>query len=78
VMALLIYGILEQRVRENMKQEEKPLILAGRRKLYKPTAQVLLKELQEIKIIFIQQGWADDVEKGRKTTELTQIKGRLD
>jgi transposase len=56
VMALLIYGILEQRVRENMKQEEKPLILAGRRKLYKPTAQVLLKELQEIKIIFIQQG----------------------
>lgn len=56
VMALLIYGILEQRVRENMKQEEKPLILKGRRKVTKPTAQVLLQELQEIKVIFIQQG----------------------
>jgi transposase len=30
VMALLIYGILEQRVRENMKKEEKPLISWGR------------------------------------------------
>jgi len=55
VMALLIYGILEHRVRENMKQEEKPLILAGKRKVNQPTAQALLKELQEIKIIFIHQ-----------------------
>jgi transposase len=56
VMALLIYGILEHRVREKMKQEEKPLVLSGRRKLFRPTAQVLLKELQEIKVIYIQQG----------------------
>lgn len=38
-MALLIYGILENRVLENMKQEEKPLVLAGKRKLFKPTGQ---------------------------------------
>lgn len=55
IMALLIYGILEHRVRENMKQEEEPLVLAGNRKLFRPTGQVLLKELQEIKIIYIRQ-----------------------
>lgn len=55
VMALLIYGILEYRIREKMKQEETPLILAGNRKLFRPTGQVLLKELQEIKVIYIRQ-----------------------
>nr|WP_257347385.1 IS1634 family transposase [Pseudalkalibacillus decolorationis] len=55
VMALLIYGILEHRVRENMKQEEKPLVLAGNRKLFRPTGQVLLKQLQEINVIYIRQ-----------------------
>ncbi|MFS0645928.1 hypothetical protein [Siminovitchia sp. 179-K 8D1 HS] len=54
-MALLIYGILEHRVREKMKQEETPLVLAGKRKLFRPTGQVLLKELQEIKVIYIRQ-----------------------
>ena len=29
VMALLIYGILEHRIREKMKQEETPLVLGG-------------------------------------------------
>ncbi|MEI3611405.1 hypothetical protein [Pseudogracilibacillus sp. SO30301A] len=37
VMALLIYGILENWVRENMKQETDPLVLAGNRKLFQPT-----------------------------------------
>jgi len=55
VMALLIYGILEYRIREKMKQEEKPLILAGKRKLFRPTGQVLLKQLEEIKVIYIHQ-----------------------
>ncbi|WP_243293179.1 hypothetical protein [Bacillus sp. FJAT-47783] len=39
-----------------MKQEKEPLILAGKRKVFQPTAQALLKELQEIKVIYIQQG----------------------
>ncbi|MFS0647492.1 IS1634 family transposase [Siminovitchia sp. 179-K 8D1 HS] len=55
VMALLIYGILEHRVREKMKQEETPLVLAGKRKLFRPTGKVLLKELQEIKVIYVRQ-----------------------
>ncbi len=38
-----------------MKQEKSPLILAGKRKLFRPTGQVLLKELQEIKVIYIRQ-----------------------
>ncbi|WP_243293149.1 hypothetical protein [Bacillus sp. FJAT-47783] len=56
VMVILIYGILEYRVREKMKQEKERLILAGKRKVFQPTAQALLKELQEIKVIYIQQG----------------------
>ncbi|WP_245976847.1 hypothetical protein [Oceanobacillus arenosus] len=55
VVALLVYGILEIRVREKMKQEKDPLILAGNRKLFQPTGRVLLKELREIKIMYIQQ-----------------------
>ncbi len=55
-MVILIYGILEYRVREKMKQEKERLILAGKRKVFQPTAQALLKELQEIKVIYIQQG----------------------
>ncbi|MFA1820110.1 IS1634 family transposase [Virgibacillus oceani] len=55
VMALLVYGILENRVREKMKEEKNPLVLGGKRKLFRPTGQVLLKELQKIKIIHIRQ-----------------------
>ncbi|WP_257987968.1 IS1634 family transposase [Bacillus sp. V33-4] len=55
VMALLVYGILENRVRENMKKEEEPLVLASRRKVDQPTAQVLLKELKNIRLIYIEQ-----------------------
>lgn len=56
VMALLVYGILEYRIRSKMKNEKNPLILAGNRKLFEPTGKALLEQLNDIRIIVIRQG----------------------
>ncbi len=48
VMALLIYGLLEWRVREQMKREKEPLILPGNRKSFTPTGEMLLALLKTI------------------------------
>ncbi|MFA1820069.1 IS1634 family transposase [Virgibacillus oceani] len=55
VMALLIYGMLEYRVRSEMKKEKEALILKGKRKLFAPTAKVLLEQLDDIRVILIKQ-----------------------
>lgn len=51
VMALLHYGMLEYRVREQMKTEDTPLVLKGKRKLFEPTGKALLEQLEDITII---------------------------
>lgn len=51
VMALLVYGVLEWRVREQLKQAANPLILPGRRKSFTPTAEMLLTLLQPIQVM---------------------------
>ncbi|SDT35902.1 Transposase [Paenibacillaceae bacterium GAS479] len=53
VMALLIYGLLEWRVRENLKQEKEPLILPGKRKSFEPTGEMLLALLKTIQVIHV-------------------------
>jgi transposase len=55
VMALLIYGILEYRVRKQMEKEKEPLRLAGNRKVFRPTGRALLYELAQLKILYIRQ-----------------------
>ncbi|WP_335873066.1 IS1634 family transposase, partial [Bacillus sp. 2205SS5-2] len=49
VMALLIYGMLEYRIRAEMKKQEEPLILMGKRKLFEPTGQALLEQLNDVR-----------------------------
>lgn len=56
VMALLIYGLLEWRVREKMKQESEPLILPGKRKSFTPTGEMLLALLKTIQVIHVSVG----------------------
>ena len=56
VMALLIYGLLEWRVREKMKQESEPLILPGKRKSFTPTGEMLLALLKTIQVIHVSTG----------------------
>jgi len=54
VMALLLYGILEYRIRQQLDKEERPFRIKGRARDYKPTGQVLLEMLKQIKIILLQ------------------------
>ncbi|MCM3800545.1 IS4 family transposase, partial [Caldibacillus thermoamylovorans] len=54
-MALLIYGILEYRVRKELKEKNLSLILKGKRKLLQPTGQALLEQLEDITVILINQ-----------------------
>jgi transposase len=56
VMALLIYGLLEWRVRENLKQESEPLLLPGKRKSFEPTGEMLLALLKTIQVIHVTLG----------------------
>jgi len=37
IMALLLYGILEWRVRDNLAKETTPILLPGKKKSFKPT-----------------------------------------
>jgi len=57
VMALLLYGILEDRVRRKMEEEAVPLRIPNRPRNYKPTGEVLLTLLKRIHVILMQ---ADD------------------
>lgn len=48
LMALLIFNLLERRVREAMKHESDPLVIPGKVKTYKPTAKKILESLEMI------------------------------
>lgn len=54
VMAILLYGILEYRIRKQLEEQKEPFRIPGRSRDYKPTGQVLLALLQQIKILLLQ------------------------
>ena len=45
-MAVLIFNLLERRVREAMKSETEPLIIPGKVKTFTPTAKKILESLE--------------------------------
>jgi transposase len=51
LMALLIYALLQRRVRRNLAKETKPLIIPGKRKSFSPTGTMLLEMLKPLTII---------------------------
>jgi transposase len=51
LMALLIYTLLQRRVRRNLAKEPKPLIIPGKRKSFSPTGTMLLEMLKPLNII---------------------------
>jgi len=67
VMAILLYGILEWRVRENLEKEETPIILPGKRKSKKPTGEMLLILLKTIQVIVLRM---EDGSTIRKVSDL--------
>lgn len=60
VMALLLYGILEERIRRRLEGENEPLRFAGRSREYRPTGQVLLAALARIKVLLIGREEGDE------------------
>jgi hypothetical protein len=48
LMALLMFGLLEKRVREAMKHETEPLIIPGKVKTFNPTGKKILESLESI------------------------------
>ena len=51
LIALLLFGILERRVREAMKTESKPLIIPGKVKTFTPTGGKILESLETVMVM---------------------------
>ena len=51
LMALLIYSLLQRRVRQNLARETKPLVIPGQRKSFSPTGAMLLEMLRPLSVI---------------------------
>jgi len=51
LIALLIFGILERRVREAMKTESEPLIIPGKVKTFQPTGEKTLETLETVLVM---------------------------
>jgi len=52
-MALLIYALLQRRVRKNIAQEKKAVLIPGKIKSMEPTANSVLKMLSPINIVLV-------------------------
>jgi transposase len=55
LVALLIYSVLERRVRRALQDEKKPLIMAGNVRSFRPTGRRILELLAPIKILLLSE-----------------------
>ncbi len=53
LIGLLIYSILERRVRQALKKEDKPIILKGNVKSFEPTGNRIIELFEPLKILKI-------------------------
>ena len=53
LMALLVYSLLQRRVRQNIEKENKPLLTPGKIKTMQPTANTILEMLNPINIVLV-------------------------
>ncbi len=51
LIALLMFGILERRVREALKEEAEPLIIPGKKKTFEPTGKKILESLSYVLVM---------------------------
>jgi|Deesub1362A_J573_1020465.scaffolds.fasta_scaffold10384_1 hypothetical protein len=51
LIALLLFNVLERRVREALKDEEEPLIIPDKKKTFRPTGKKILQKLQNMKVV---------------------------
>jgi len=55
LLALAVYIILQQRVRNTLLQEEKPLTVTGKKKSFSPTGNKILELFKPVKIVYIEE-----------------------
>jgi len=55
LLALAVYIILQQRVRNALLQEEKPLAVTGKKKSFSPTGNKILELFRPVKIVYIEE-----------------------
>ena len=51
VMALMVYGVMEWRVREQLKRDNEPMLVAGKKKSMRPTAEMMLSMLSVMQVM---------------------------
>ncbi|MEW5920204.1 MAG: IS1634 family transposase [Bacillota bacterium] len=51
LIALLLFHLLERRVREALKQEDEPLLIPGKKKTFKPTGKKILESLENMIVV---------------------------
>ncbi|RJX25225.1 MAG: hypothetical protein C4554_07560 [Dethiobacter sp.] len=51
LIALLLFHLLERRVREALKQEDEPLLIPGKKKTFKPTGKKILQSLENMIVV---------------------------
>ena len=56
LIALALYMILQIRVRNALKNESEPIILAGRKKSFEPTANKILELFASFKVLWVDDG----------------------
>ena len=51
LIALLLFHLMERRVREAMKQESEPLLIPGKKKTFRPTGEKILQSLENMIVV---------------------------
>jgi len=75
LMALLIYALLQRRVRRNLAKESKPLTIPGKRKSFSPTGTMLLEMLKPLTIATIEtdSGFIHQVPENQWTEDIRRL-----
>jgi transposase len=73
LIALALYMILQIRVRKALSTETKPIVLAGNKKSFEPTAKKVLDLFASIKIIWLSDGVSLERQLPKRYRELTRL-----
>jgi len=73
LIALALYMILQIRVRKALSTETEPIILAGNKKCFEPTAKKVLDLFAAIKIVWLNDGKSIERQLPKRYLELTRL-----
>lgn len=75
LIALALYMILQLRVRNALKNESEPIILAGRKKSFEPTANKILELFAPIKVLWSNDGQSMERQLPQRYSKLRRVLG---